>query len=134
MTLRLLCTCVCAYVSRMMEGETESLYLFYFSPSSLFNFLNFRKFHAEDCCVAPGSVLPLFSPWLTGSSSAVSQREHLQKGNAGGTQLLAHYMLLSVEQRRSHSHNVLCITGNFLKFPVIHLTNSIFCGLIHLAS
>lgn len=84
---------VCEYVSLMMEGEKESLYLFYFSPSSLFNLLSFRKFHTEECCVAPGSVLPLFSPWLTGCSSAVSQTEHLQKGSAGGpgSRLIMHF-------------------------------------------
>lgn len=79
-------------------------------------------------------MLPLFSLWLTRSSSAVSQMEHPRKGNAEGTCLLAHYMLLSIEQKRSHSHNIFCITGNFLKFPVINLPNSIFCDLIHLAS
>lgn len=78
-------------------------------------------------------MLPLFSLWRTRSSSAVSQTEHLQKGDAEGTWLLAHYMLLSIEQKRSHSHNIFCITGNFLKFPVINLPNSIFCDLIHLA-
>lgn len=98
------------------------------------SFLSFSKFHTEDCSVAPESVLPLFSLWLTRSSSAVSQVEHLQKGNAEGTRLPAHYTLLSIEQKRTHSHNIFCITGNFLKFPVINLPNSIFCGLIHLAS
>lgn len=83
-------------------------------------------------------LLPLLSfqhpKFQKGSSSAVSQTEHLQKGNARGTQLPAHYTPLSIEQRRSHSHNVFCITGNFRKFPVINLANSIFCGLINLAS
>ncbi|KAM7123711.1 uncharacterized protein J5F26_001620 [Ciconia maguari] len=49
------------------------------SPSFKGSFLSFRKFHTEDCSVAPESVLPLFSLWLTRSSSAVSQTEHLQK-------------------------------------------------------
>ncbi|KAK4828229.1 hypothetical protein QYF61_024724 [Mycteria americana] len=44
------------------------------------SFLSFRKFHTEDCSVAPESVLPSFSLWLARSSSAVSQTEHLQKG------------------------------------------------------
>lgn len=118
----------------MMEGEKESLYLLYFFSFFIFSFLSFRKFHTEDCSVAPESVLPLLSLWLARSSSAVSQTEHLQKGNAEGTRLPAHYTLLSIEQKRSHPHNIFCITGNFLKFPVINLPNSIFCGLIHLAS
>lgn len=117
-----------------MEEEKESLYYLLYLFFFLFSFLSFRKFHTEDFSVAPESVLPLFSLWLTRSSSAVSQTEHLQEGNAEGTRLPAHYTLLSIEQKRSHSHNIFCIAGNFLKFPVINLPNSIFCGLIHLAS
>lgn len=79
-------------------------------------------------------MLPLFSWWLPSSSSAVNQVEQLQKGNAEGTRRWAHYALLSIEQKRSHSHNIFCITGNFLKFPVINLAHSIFCGLIQLGS
>lgn len=123
---------VCEYVSLMMEGEKESLYLFYFSPSSLFNLLSFRKFHTEECssweCAA--LVFPV-ADWL--QLSCQSNRASPER-QCRGTRLPAHYALLSREQRGSHSHNVFCITGNFLKFPVINLANSIFCGLIHLAS
>jgi len=100
----------------------------------LFCFLSLRKFHTEDCSAALGSILPLFSQWLMSSSSAVNHTEQLLQGNAEGTWCWAHYTLLSIEQKRSHSHNIFCITGNFLEFPVINLANSIFCGLIHLAS
>lgn len=126
--------CVGVYISLMMEREKKSSELLYFFVFPFFCFLSLRKFHTEDCSAALRSILPLFSRWLMSSSSAVNHTEQLLQGNAEGTWRWAHYTLLSIEQKRSHSHNIFCITGNFLEFPVINLANSIFCGLIHLAS
>lgn len=133
MTLRLLCmcVCVCAYVDSMMEGKFILVLLLPLLPFRLpksQKVSNRRQLCGSWECAA--LVFPV-ADWLR--LSCQSNRASPER-QCRGDQLPAHRALLLREQRRSHSHNVFCITGNFLKFPVINLTNSIFCGLIHLAS
>lgn len=125
----------CVWICQFNDGRGEGKFiLVLLLPLLPFQLAKFQKVsHRRVLCSSwecAALVFPV-ADWL--QLSCQSNRASPER-QCRGTRLPAHYALLSREQRGSHSHNVFCITGNFLKFPVINLTNSIFCGLIHLAS